>query len=315
MNNSNLNTKNWLVEPLHPLSIWLKISIIAVISVIIKSTPTQPSWAIIMVLFAALFLIPIGFQEISRVQSRFKMSDDGLIWHLPCAVFLALSFLLERSNTAGIFALPYATWCMETFLRGIKWDTKIVYLSTLTTFGFLTNASLWLLFDRLGVQPLGFSTWIVILTGVHFHFAGFTLMASLTLFLYQNPDDKFVKTTILSIMIGVILTATGITTTQLGYSHTLETIAGVWMAFSALLAGFVFIKHSFLEKLPIRIMWLIGGTCLILAMVLAFLYAMRSIITLETLTMPFMQAIHGTLNALGFGPLVLLGWAFKSDKL
>ena len=186
--------------------------------------------------------------------------------------------------------------------------------SRVPTFGFLANASLWLLFDRLGVQPLGFSTWIVILTGVHFHFAGFTLMASLTLFLFQNPKDRLTQITILSIIIGVILTATGIITSQLGYDHIIETMAGVWMAFSAMLAGFIFVRQSFLEKMPTKIFWFIGGTCLILAMVLAFLYAMRSIIVLESLTMPFMQAIHGTLNALGFGTLVLLGWAFKSRR-
>ncbi len=58
MNNSILNLKNWLIEPLHPLSIWLKLTLIITISVVIKSTPTQPTWAVSMVLFAALFLVP-----------------------------------------------------------------------------------------------------------------------------------------------------------------------------------------------------------------------------------------------------------------
>ena len=311
MNNSNLNTQNWLFEPLHPLSIWLKLSVITGISVGIKSTPTQPSWAVTAALFAALFLVPIGYQQVSRNSSGFKMSSDALVWHLPCAVLLAISFLFDRSSLAGFFALPYATWCMEVFLRGVKLDRKLTYLTTLTTFGFLANASLWLLFDRFGIQPFGFSTWIVILTGVHFHFAGFTLMVCLSLFLYQNPTNKPIKVTILCLIVGVILTATGITVTQLGFDHRIETFAGVWMAVSATAAGFIFIKQSFLENNPTKIMWCIGGICLVLAMILACLYALRSIIALEMLTLPFMQAFHGTLNALGFGTLVLLGWAFK----
>jgi hypothetical protein len=46
-------------------------------------------------------------------------------------------------------------------------------------------------------------------------------------------------------------------------------------------------------------------------MILAFLYALRNIILIPFLTIPMMQAIHGTLNALGFGTLMLLGWATK----
>jgi hypothetical protein len=311
MTNSKHIQNPWLVEPLHPLSIWLKISLIAFVAVIIESTPTQPTWAITMVLFAALFLVPIGYQELSKAQSRFKMADDGLVWHLPCAILLAFSFLLNRCNMAGIFAIPYATWCMETFFRGLKLEKNPVYIATLITFGFLANASLWLVFDRFGMQPSGFSVWIVILTGVHFHFAGFTLMVCMTLFLCQNPEDKLTKITIFCIIFGVVLTAIGITTTQWGFDNHIETFAGVWMALSAVLAGYLFIKKSFFENKTTQIMWLIGGVCLILAMILACLYALRTVYTIDLLTLPFMQAIHGTLNALGFGTLVLLGWAMK----
>ena len=83
------------------------------------------------------------------------------------------------------------------------------------------------------------------------------------------------------------------------------------MSIAAAAAGFIFIKYSFSQLSPTKYLWLIGGACLILAMVLAFLYAMRPVLALEFLSMSFMQAIHGTLNALGFGTLVLLGWALK----
>ena len=182
MNNSQNHTNFVLFEPLHPLSILLKFAILVTVAVAIGSSPTQPTWAIEMVLFAALFLVPIAFQQIRKSQSSFRMYRYGLICHLLCAISLALSFLMERGTAAGIFSLPYAVWCMEALLHGLKIERKLTYFATLVTFGFLANASLWLVFDRFGVQPFGFSIWIVILTGVHFHFAGFALMACLCLF-------------------------------------------------------------------------------------------------------------------------------------
>lgn len=311
MNNSQAHTNYVLFEPLHPLSILLKLFILVVVAIAIESSPTQPTWAIEMVLFAALFLVPIAFQQIRRNQSSFQMYSYGLICQLLCAISLALSFLMERGTAAGIFSLPYAVWCMEALFHGLKIERKLTYLVTLISFGFLTNASLWLVFDRFGIQPLGFSIWIVILTGVHFHFAGFALMASLSLFLYQKPQCRSTQIAIVTTIVGIILTAMGIIATQLGKGQALETFAGVWMALSGIFTGFIVIQKSLLEAMPIKILWFTGGLCLILAMILACLYALRSIIPLEDLTLPTMQAIHGTLNALGFGTLMLVGWAYR----
>ena len=296
------------------MGIWLKLSVLVFVYVVLKSTPSQPTWAIILVLFAALFLVPIGFQQISQRQSTFQIDPDGLILHMPCALSLAMSFLLDRGNLAGIFALPYATWCVETLLRGCKIKRDLVYIATVTIFAFLAIGSLWLLFDRFGIQPFGFSRWIVILTGVHFHYAGFTLLTSLVLFLYQKPDDKWTLIISILVILGVFFTALGITLTQSDYGHVYETLAGVWMGSSAIAAGFMFIKNSFLEQKATKILWLLAGICLIFAMILACLYALRSVIPLDILTIPFMQTVHGTLNALGFGTLMLLGWALKKNN-
>ncbi len=313
MNNSKLNLRNRFIRPLHPLSICLKLSVIILVAVLTDSTPSQPTWAVILGLFAALFLVPVAFQQIRKHQSVFRMDADGLVWHLPCALLLAISFLLDRGNLAGIFALPYATWCVETLLRGFRIDGKMVYLVTLTAFLFLSIGAIWLVFDRFNIRPLEFPTWIVILTGVHFHFAGFTLLTAVMLFLFQNPFDRKIKLVSFAIIIGVFLTAIGIIATQLGYSDLYETLSGVWMSVSAVSAAAIFIKNSLGEQKITKILWFSAGICLISAMIFAFLYALRTLFPLDTLTLPFMQTVHGTLNALGFGTLVLLGWALKKD--
>ena len=85
------------------------------------------------------------------------------------------------------------------------------------------------------------------------------------------------------------------------------------MAIAGMLAGSIFIKKSFAEQQPTQSLWFMGGVSLVLGMCLACLYALRSIIIIDELTLPFMQAVHGTLNALGFGTLMLLGWAFRKE--
>jgi YndJ-like protein len=323
MNSAPQNRLHTLIEPLSALSLWLKIAVVLLVSVIIKAQPTQPTWAVAMPVFAALVLVPIGIQLISEKKALLNSTSTVLNSHLVVAILLAISFIFDQSKVAGCLALPYFLWCLvlvlrlilALILRGPSFRFSLTNLMTLAAFGFLTNAAAWLVFDRLGYQPLGFTAWIVLLTGAHFHYAGFALTLSLALLLSENPNNLWAKTASRGVLSGVVLTATGITTTQLGYSHFIETMAGVWMSASAFLAGIAFILRGLSEKSNVRFLFIIGGVCLLLGMVLAFFYALRTIIPLPFLTIPTMQAIHGSLNALGFGTLTLFAFALVSHRV
>ncbi len=304
-----------LIEPLHPLSIWLKISTVLLVSVLIKAEPMQPTWAISMPLFAAFVLVPIGIQILTNKKTTFRLSKTVLSSHLAVVILLAIGFVLNKSLLAGCLALPYFLWCLVVLLRGIKFDFLLTYLTTFAAFGFLTNAAAWLVFDRFDYQPLGFSPWIVLLTGAHFHYAGFALTVSLAFLLIENPHNKWARTASLGVLSGVVLTATGITTTQLGITHFVETTAGVWMSAAAFLSGIAFLLRGLREKTQARFLFIIGAICLILAMILAFFYALRNIMPLSFLSIPTMQAVHGTLNALGFGTLTLFGFALSHTEV
>jgi YndJ-like protein len=315
MKTSNLPSLQWFVEPMHPLSIWLKISVILGVAYGLDVHPTYPSWAVIMVLVAAFLLIPIGYQQFTHRYNFLLDVNKILVWHLLATLLLAGSFILEQGLLAGLLALPYFLWCLTIVLRALfPIEFTLKYLCGIITWGFLTNAATWLVFDRFNFQPFDFSGWIVLLTGAHFHYAGFALMVSLSLLLSDNPNNFLVKTTIWCVIMGVVLTALGITTTQLGLPHFIETIAAVCMALSGVLSGFVFIKFGFKEHGFTQKLWIVGGFCLFLGMVLAFCYAIRPIYPLSILTIPFMQAVHGSLNALGFGTLTLVGFGVKERE-
>jgi YndJ-like protein len=305
------NRLHWLVEPLSGLSLWLKMSVVVLLSVLIKVHPTHPTWAIVMPVFAALVLVPIGVRLVQIENSVFAKWNSVFNYHLTVAVLLAASFVLDKGMVAGCLALPYFIWCSAVVLRGLKFDFSLTYLMTLAALGFLTNAAAWLVFDRFDYQPLNFSAWIVLLTGAHFHYAGFALTLSLALLLMENLNNIWAKVASCGVLSGVVLTATGITTTQLGYTHFIETIAGAWMSVAAFLSGIAFLLRGISEPSKARYLFIIGAICLLLAMLLAFLYALRTVFPLPFLSIPIMQAVHGSLNALGFGTLTLLGWAYK----
>jgi YndJ-like protein len=308
------NPLNWIIEPMHSLSIWLKIAIIAIVSVLISSQPTHPSWAVSMILIAALILVPVGFQQLMRRSVEFnKHFTTHFIYliHLTSAILLGISFALKQGIIAGLLALPYTLWCPFITIKILKFDFKISYITTLAAWGFLTNAAIWCVFDRLNFQPWNFSPWIVLLTGAHFHYAGFALTLTLALFLNENPNDTLFKNCSRAILLGVVLTAIGITTTQLGLPIIIETFASVWMALAAFSVGCAVILRGYAEKDTVKWIWITGGICLTLGMTLALGYALRHFIVIDWLSIPNMQAVHGSLNALGFGTLTVLGWSFK----
>jgi YndJ-like protein len=288
-------------EPLSLLGLWLKGAILLVVAVILNIHPMQPTWAILMTLFAAFFLVPIGFQEVRKRQSVIAIPDTMLIVHLPVVIMAAVGCCLPQSIWAGILVVPYFMWSAIMVVKTIKWRFDLPYLMHLFAWGILSVATMWLVIDRLGYQPFGFSSWILLLTATHFHYAGFSLILSLSLFLYKNPRHRLANALSIAVIGGIVLTATGITLNQVMHIHIVETVSGIFMSIVGAACGWLFFYNAIYQTKPTQYLWRVGGLCLMTAMVLAFLYASRSLWIISFLDIPFMQAVHGTTNALGFG--------------
>src|SRR5690349_20472982 len=64
-------------------------------------SPLAPSWAVLLLLLAALALVPLGL-GVARAAS-----STILVLQLPAALLLAGSFLLEQSWLAALAATPW----------------------------------------------------------------------------------------------------------------------------------------------------------------------------------------------------------------
>jgi hypothetical protein len=174
---------------------------------------------------------------------------------------------------------------------------------------YILVGGLWAVADRLGLQPLGFEPVIVLLTSIHFHYAGFVLplLVGFALGEIQGPVARLAG---LGVIAGVPLVAVGITASQLGVGPWLECGASWVTAAAGLATAWLHLRLAGCRThpLPARALWGVAALALAGSMVLAALYGARAFLPLAWLDIPWMRALHGTANGLGFGLAGLCGW-------
>jgi hypothetical protein len=256
--------------------------------------------------------------------------DDGpiagwLLWlaaqlQFPTALFLVLSFACDEGLFAAILALP---WLVTTALsasaglvriwrrgRG-AWEELCVDAGLV----YLVVGGGWAVLSRAGMRPLNFETVIVLLTAIHFHYAGI-LLPVLTGLAGRARPGVTARAASLGVVLGVPLVATGITATQLGLGSLLECTAAWVTAGAGLLTATLHLRLAMAPKWswPVRVCWTIAGLSLATSMILAALYGFRAFAPLDWLDIPWMRALHGTANALGFGLCGVVGWSLEKRR-
>jgi hypothetical protein len=282
--------------------------------------PRGEAWAHALLLLAALVLLPLVLPLIvERNEAARAARWLGLAarMQLTTAGLLAFGCWLPPGAIAGAFALP---WLAVTGLLAGAGMTRLWRqgvarpLDRLVTDAGLIYAAiggLWTLAERVGYGPMGFERAIVALTAVHFHYAGVLLPIFTGLVLRRWPDSRFVARVAVGVVLGVPAVAIGITASQLGFGPALETAAGLGLALAAAIVGILHVRVAMTDSTSprARLLLAIAGVSLVCGMILAALYAIRAYgAPLAWLGIPHMRALHGTINALGFGLCGVLGW-------
>lgn len=270
--------------------------------------PGDISWVKALLVLAPLLFVPMSW----------RMTADGDRFGfalLGGGTAMGFAFILPVGYSAGLLAM---SWLVMTLVLASKvcWryreerKTSYVAWSHLAAFLYLPIGAAWAVADRLGISPLGFSPAIVLLTAVHFHYAGFLLPLISAKILNQGPIrvrgllDGLV-------VLGVPLVAMGITITQLKGSILFETLSASIMALGGLGIAVLHIWRSGnQEERLICWFWRLGGLCLGAGMLLALAYGWRAFFPISFLSIPWMYAVHGTLNAVGVGVFLLTGWHY-----
>jgi len=155
--------------------------------------------------------------------------------------------------------------------------------------------------SRLGLTPLGFEEPIVLLTAVHFHYAGFAaclIAGAAALALKQVPATANVA---LRLVLAGVLLGPGSLAVGFIVGPVVKLLAALWLALS--LFGLSLLQLLFLGSVrlrPAQALFAVAGASSCVAMVLAVVWAVGEYPLQPFFNLPQMALVHGTLNAFGF---------------
>ena len=255
--------------------------------------------AVAVLALAVFVIVPLGREILCGAGPR-----SGS--HRIAAVSFVIALSLRPGVGAWVFTLPWFLVCSQYAVRrGVRLlrtapDLQLDALAHTATATFLAVGAGAGGVAAAGWRPLGFAPIIVLLTAVHFHFAGFAF-GMIAIRLRRDVSNVWTTLVIAGWMVGVPMVALGITTRS-----TIEPAGAVMLATSGGLLGLLVLGRSVHHRSG----WLaISGASLCFAMVLAAGYALAQQFGFGWLDIEMMERVHGIANAIGFALCGLIGWS------
>lgn len=287
----------------------------------LRPTPLDVLWAKALLLLAALVLVPLVLRLFAPAAGA---AGDNRLWalirvtQLPAAVLLGAAFLMPQGPIAAGLSVAWlattgllALVGLGRLIRHRRGPLAEVCIAAGLVYGVVGSG--WAFLDRWGVRPLHFEPVIVLLTAIHFHYAGL-LLPTLTGLALREVDGLVGRVAAVGAIIAVPLVAVGITATQMQMGPWLELAAAWIMASAGLATGWLYLRLARQRRWQgtVRTLWTLAALSLILGMILAALYGSRFLLAVDWLDIPWMRAVHGTANALGFTLAALVGWCLSA---
>ena len=261
-------------------------------------------------LLAPLVLVPLGYRLLETASAGSHPPAFALRLVVPAAGLLVVASWLPAGLAAAALAIPWVLVTGATaVVAGIRWIQEPHRLrpdvrhATDAGVAFLAVGAVFALADRLGVQPFGFSTTIILLTAVHFHYAGFVLPLAGALAWTRRPS-RWLEMALGAVIVGIPVTALGFFGLSLAnWVGAVLTAAGGFGIGLATLA----IARTMARTTGV-ILAALAGASLLIAMPLAAIYATGTLTGTAWLAIDAMARVHGGLNALGFALPAMLAW-------
>lgn len=258
----------------------------------------------------ALSLLPAQASHLSEVS---KLVARYLLF--PGAALTTASFFLKEGLQAGALVTLWFIVAAALALDGLERLIR-TRLQSFVQFcfafgeGYAVVGALWLMASRLGMQPAGFHEPIVLLTAVHFHYAGLmaATLAGLAASSMRAPSS-------LRIALSCAVVGPGL----LGLAF----LVGPKMKLAAV--GLIAIGEFGIAFANFRIgltaaggiggrLLLAGSVCVIFGMALAGIWAVGEYPLHAFVNLVQMARYHGVLNSVGFGLCSLSGWTLLRRK-
>ena len=286
--------------------------------------PQGAAWVQVLLLLAALVLVPMAVELAADERERGNLAvlvALTRLGQLPAALLLLWACALPPGGWAALAATPWVCVCGLVAATGWLRVRRRPFdrLCGDVGFMFLGVGGAWVFADRAGQRPLGFDGAVVALTAVHFHFAGWLLPLLAGRTVGAFPASRLATRAAVGVLLGVPAVAVGIATTQFGWGPAFEGAAGCGLALAGMAVAVLHVRLGTEQSTgswPQRSLFLVAGASLFFGMTLAAADAARSFAgPLPWLDVPWMRAVHGTVNAVGFGLGGVLAWSLSAGRV
>jgi YndJ-like protein len=269
----------------------------------------------LLLLLAPWVAVPLALSLVPATSSsRFSRMSESIVRYLllPGALLATLSFFLSVGWPAGalvcaslIVGVALALHGLERLIRnGVRSFPEFCFA---LGEGYALVGALWLLASRLGLQPIGFHEPIVLLTAIHFHYAG--LMAAVLAGLVVSDPGAIRSPLALRMALSCAVLGPGLLGIAFlaGSKLKLAAVALMVVGECGIAVGTFRIGLSDAARTGGRLR-LVGSTSVIFGMVLAGIWAVGEYLLHAFVNLEQMARYHGVLNSVGFGLCSLVGW-------
>jgi hypothetical protein len=260
-----------------------------------------------ILVLAPLVIVPLALAQLDNV-----VAAAPRLWawvkrlQIPTALLFAVAFILPQGNIAALFCLPWMGFTALLAICGLVHFVKNVRsvgseLLVVAALEFIPIGAFWALISRWGFPPTPFTDKIILLTGVHFHYAAFALpiIASFTIKAKPSWNERLL---VIGLIAGIPLLAMGIT-----FSPLLEVTAAIVVAGSCWSLALLMFVRCDAGTNPIgATLQKISAISISCGMVLAVLYATGEYCGNSWIDIPTMIPLHGVANSIGFALFGLL---------
>src|SRR5580704_7048303 len=271
----------------------------------------------VLFLLGPWMVVPLGADLIRGAGvSTGHAVRDGLLF--TAASLTTVSFFLGNRTLATWFASAWVLVCvgfagdgLRRFVNaGRKSFTQFCFAAGE---GYLLVAGAWLVASRAGLQLLAFREPIVLLTAVHFHFAGFAsaVLAGLTYERFRESKWRgALKAGILAVVCGP-----GILGLAFMLGPRVKLVAALLIALGqfGLAAGMVGVGIAAKGRGG-RWLLFVASASVAAGMILAAVWAVGEYPLQAFVNIRQMAEFHGVLNAAGFVLCGLLGWCLVNSE-
>jgi YndJ-like protein len=278
----------------------------------------------LLFLLGPLVVVPLGlglsFQFTGETQIGLPIRIARQL-QLPAALCAIASFWLPQGIMATILALPWFVFGCSVGLEGLMAlihgeFSKLKTACRIMSYLYLPIGCAWLIASRLGLSPMGFQEPIVLLTAVHFHFAGFAapLLALAAGSVIEKKSVALRR--IFKVVASGVLAGPGLLAIGFVIGPRLKLAMAVLVACSEVGLSLFFLANvRAIRSRLAQLFVTISAASVLFAMVLAGVWAIGEFPLQPFVHLDEMARLRGTANAFGFVLCGLVGWTIAAPRM